>query len=137
MRKLVNKLPKAIRWLIITAILTIIVGGSAYAYVALMGTGQVTIQECLSFIGSNTFAVTLYPQETKMVQLTVANASPIDLSVDLNTTITPDPQGKGLTVSVPSKITVPAIGQVVVTITITATKNATPGTYQVSVEFAR
>ncbi len=35
--------------------------GGVLAYTALTGTGQVTVQEALSFVGSSSFDVNLYP----------------------------------------------------------------------------
>ncbi len=111
--------------------------GGVYAYIALTSTGQVTVQEPLSFIGSNTFAVNLYPQQSTTAYLTVANASPVAMDVDLVSSATPDPGAKGLTVNIPNKITVPGNGQITVTITMTASKSAEPGVYTVSIAFDR
>lgn len=130
-------LPFFVRWLLITFLILGIVAGGVYAYIALTGQGQITVKEPLSFVGSNTFAVDLFPLETKTAQLTIANASSSNLSVDLDYTISPDPTGKGLTVSIPNKITAPATGQVIVNIQISASKSAVPGTYTVTITFDR
>ena len=126
---------KSIRWILATLLLLLIVGAGAYAYVALTSTGEVTIDECLSFVGSNTFSVSMYPQGTEVVQLTIANASPDDIAIDLISTITPEL--KGITIDIPKKLTVPAVGQVVVDITISAGKSAAPQTYVISIEVDR
>lgn len=111
--------------------------GAVYAYRALTSTEQVEVQEALSFVGSSTFDVSLYPQESQTVQLTVANASSVAMDVDLTSAVTPDPSPKGLTVSIPAKITVPATGQIVVNIDITAGKSAEPQSYSVSIYLDR
>ena len=111
--------------------------GSVLAYIALTGTGHVTVQEPLSFVGSSSFSVSLYPQQSVSAQLTVANASPVAMDVDLISSVTPEPGAKGLTIGIPNKITVPGNGQTIVTITITAGKSAEPNVYTVSIAFDR
>ena len=123
---------------IIAAVMFLSVAGTGVlAYRALTAIGEVTVVECLSFVGSNTFNVSLYPQESTSAQVTVANASSLDIDVDLNFIVTPDPGPKGLTVSIPNKITVPATGQETVIINITADKGAEPNTYIVTIDFDR
>ena len=116
-----------IRWLLVTLLILLGVGGAVWAYTALTSTGEITVEECLSFVGPSTFSVSLYPQESETVQLTVANASSQAIGVDLLSTVTPDPGAKGLTVGIPNKITAPAIGQVVVVAAITAMMVAPEG----------
>ena len=126
---------KAIRWILVTVLILLLAGGGVWAYKALTSTGEVTIDECLSFIGSNTFSVSMYPQGTEVVNLTIANASPDDIDIDLISEIIPDL--KGITIDIPKKLTVPAEGQVVVDITISAGKSAAPQTYVISIEVDR
>lgn len=137
MKRLWRTLPHAVRWLLVTLLILAMTVGGVVAYYALTGTGDITVEEALSFVGPTSFSVTLYPQESDTAQLTVANASSLDMDVDLLSTIDPDPGAKGMTVDIPNSITVPATGQVVVDITITAGKNAEPGTYIVSIIFDR
>jgi len=59
------------------------------------------------------------------------------MDVDLVSAVTPDPGPKGLTITIPNKITVPAGGQTVVNIDITAGKSAEPQSYNVSIFFDR
>jgi hypothetical protein len=54
------------------------------------------------------------------------------MDVDIINTITPDPGTKGMTITVPNKVTVPASGQVSFDITITAGKSAEPVTYTIT-----
>jgi len=126
---------KALRWILVTVLILLLAGGGVWAYKALTSTGEVTIDECLSFVGSNTFSVSMYPQGAEVVQLTIANASPDDIAIDLISTITPEL--KGITIDIPKKLTVPAEGQVVVDITISASKSAAPQTYVISIEVDR
>jgi len=127
----------AIRWLLITMLLLTLTAGGVWAYKALTATGDITITECLSFVGDSTFTVNLYPQESDTATITVANSSGFDMEVDLVSTVLPDPGTKGLTVDIPSKITVPAAGEVAVSISITAGKNVVPDSYTVSIDFER
>lgn len=119
------------RWLLVTLTLMAIVGIGAWAYTALTSEGTVTIDECLSWVGTNTFDVQLYPQGSDTRTLTLANASPDDIDVDLISTITPDL--KGVTVSIPNKVTVPATGQASFDVVVNASKSAEPLVYQISI----
>lgn len=130
-------LPKAIRWLLGTIVLLMLITGGVYAYLALTATGEVTVEECLSFVGPNTFTVSLYPQESETVEITVANASSLDIDVDLISKVSPKGDKKGLTVAIPDVITVPATGQKVVFIDIEASKSAEPIIYEISIQFER
>jgi len=112
-----------------------IVGIGAWAYVALTGTGTVRVDECLSWVGSNTFDVTLYPQGSDTRTLTLANASPDDISIDLLSTITPDL--KGVTIDISKKITVPANGQASFDVVVNASKSAEPNVYSILIEVSR
>jgi len=132
-----RKLSRVVRWLLTTTVAMMIVGGAAYAYVALTGTGEVTVVENLSWVGDNTFAVNVFPQESIVETLTIANASSVAMEVDIVTTIDPDPGAKGMTIDIPAKITIPAIGQQAFNVTITAGKSAEPITYTVTFEIAR
>ena len=137
MKKRWRILPEFIRWLLVTLIILVIIGGFVAAFTALTGTGDITVEENLSFVGPSTFTVSLYPQESEVAQLTVANASSIDMDIDLASTVIPDPGTQGLTVDLPNNVTVPGSGQVVIDITITAGKSAEPQVYSVSIEIIR
>lgn len=125
-------IPKIIRWFLVTTTLILLTAGGVYAYQALTGQGQVTVIENLSWVGDSTFEVSLYPQESTTETLTLANASSVSMDVDIINTITPDPGTKGMTITVPNKVTVPASGQVSFDITITAGKSAEPVTYTIT-----
>jgi len=137
MKRLWRGIPSIIRWLLVTMLLLIIVGGAAYAYKALTATVEVTVEECLSFIGPSDFQVSLYPGEIITVQVIIDNASSVDIEVDLVAFTDPDPGTKGLSINYPGKITVPALGLETVNIGISASKSAVPGTYTVSIDFDR
>ena len=128
-------LSSVVRWLLVTITIMALAGGSVLAYTALTGTGEVTVNECLSWVGENTFNVSLYPQEVKVVNLTLANVSSVAIEVEITSDVSPRP--KGLTVDIPSSIIVPAVGQQMFSITITADKDAEPNTYTVEFEIAR
>ena len=126
---------KILRQVIIIILVVGLIAGGVRAYVALTGSGDITVTEPLSFVGNSTFSVNLL--ETTTAELTIANASSSDLSVDLTSVIVPDPGNKGLTVDIPNSITVPANGQAVIDITIMAGKSAVPDTYSVSIVIDR
>ena len=136
MKKIWRKLPSLVRWALVTIMILALTGGAVYAYVALTATGDVTVEECLSWVGDNTFSVTLYPQESQIEALTLANASSQDMEVDFLSTIIPDP-GSGMTIDIPNKVTVPGDGQVSFDITISAGKSVAPNSYSVSIEVVR
>ena len=123
--------------LAIALIALLITLGAVWAYTALTSTGDVTVEENLSWVGSNTFSVSLYPQESDTVSLTLANASVIDMDVDLTSTVTPDTGAKGLTISLPNKLTVPGSGQIAFDVDIVAGKNAEPQAYTVEILIER
>ena len=125
-------LPSVARWLLVTITLMAVTGGSVLAYRALEGQGEVTVIENLSWVGENTFAVNVYPQESVMETLTLANASSVEMEVDIVSTIDPDPGAKGMDIDIPAKVTIPAIGQQSFDVTITAGKSAEPITYTVT-----
>ncbi len=137
MKKLWRTLPHFVRWSLVTLLILAVIGGGVYAYVALTATGDITVEESLSFVGSSTFSVSLYPQESEVAQITVANASSIDMDIDLASTVIPDPGPQGLTVDLPNNVSVPGSGQVVIDITITAGKSAEPQVYSVEIEIVR
>lgn len=136
-KKVWKGLPSITRWLLVTFIAMLIMSGAAYAYVALTGTGQVTVVENLSWVGENTFAVNLYPQESVTKSLTIANASSSAMIADIVSTVTPDPGSKGMSIDMPKTVTVPANGQVPFNITITVGKSAEPITYTITFEIQR
>jgi len=114
-----------------------VTGGSVLAYRALEGQGEVTVIENLSWVGENTFAVNVYPQESVMETLTLANASTVEMDVDIVSSIDPDPGAKGMSIDVPSGVTVPANGSASFDITITAGKSAEPIVYTVTFNIER
>lgn len=130
-----RRLSRFTRWLLVTLTLMAVAGIGAWAYTALTSQGTVTIDECLSWVGTNTFDVQLYPQGSDTRTLTLANASPDAIDVDLISTITPDL--KGVTIDIDSKITVPASGQASFDVVVNASKSAEPNTYSILIEVSR
>jgi len=137
LKKLWHLLPGALRWLLVTILIMGLAAGSVLAYKALTGTGTVTVVEALSWVGPNTFDVQLYPQESTTQTLTLANASSLDLDVDIDWKVKPDPLKKGLTVTIPTSITVPAYGQQSFNVQVVVSKSAEPGTYTITYDIVR
>ena len=127
-------IPSAIRWLLVTLVILTMTAGSVLAYRALTAEVEVAIEECLDFVGASTFNILLYPGETDTVQITVSNLSSVDIEVDLTPTIE---GASGLTVDIPRKIIVPAIGEIIIDIDMVASKSAEPGAYFITIDFER
>lgn len=136
MRRFWTSLPNFVRWLLVTLLVIGVIGGAAYAYKILTITGEVTVAEAISVVGDTTFSFSLYPQESASKQFTLANASGVSLDVNLNYTCTPDP-GNDITVTLPNKVTVPAIGQANFTVQVTASKSAEPQSYSIAINVER
>lgn len=117
-----------------TLLILFLLTSGVYAYVALTGHVEVTVSEALSFVGDSDFSLQLYPQEQQTMQVTVANASSVDMEVDINYTVTPSGH---ITVSVPNKITAPAHGQISFDIAVSASKSVAPGVYSIDYAIAR
>ena len=132
-----KRVSRTIRWVLATIVILMVVAGSAYAYVALTGTGKVTVIENLSWVGDSSFTVSLYPQESVVESLTLANASEVEMDVDIISAIDPDPGAKGMAIDVPAGVTVPANGQAAFSVTITAGKSAEPIAYTITFEISR
>jgi len=130
-------LSSVVRWLLVTITIMALVGGSVLAYTALTGKGYVEVKENLTWVGDSEFTVDLFPQESVVATLAIANASSVAMEVDIVTTIDPDPGAKGMTIDIPNKITIPATGQQAFDVTITAGKSAEPTTYTITFEIAR
>lgn len=136
MKRIWRGLPGVLRWLLVTLLIMAIVGGGSSAFVALTSSSEVAVIECLSWVGESTFSMTLYPQEEDTKTLTLANASSLDMTADILTSVTPDPVGK-LTVSVPPNLTVPANSEQAFDVTVSANKKVVPNTYTITLQIDR
>lgn len=116
-------------------LVSLVLGAGVLAYTALTATVTIEVEEPLSFVGANTFSVTMYPQGTATRTITIANASPIALEIDLVETIVPPL--RGITVTYPKKIVIPAAGQGAVIVSIAASKSAEPGSYVITIQVTR
>ena len=128
-------LPPVTRWLLVTLLLLVVIPGSVLAYRALTAEIEVTIPECLDFVGPSSFQVVLYPGETETVQITISNISSVSLEVDLISTVTGGTGG--LTADIPKKITVAGKDETTVSINMLASKGAAPGNYLITIDFER
>jgi uncharacterized membrane protein len=137
MKRKFRALPAFIRWLLVTLVILGIAGGGTYAYVALTSTSTVQVNEALSFVGDHQFTLNIYPQDSTSYTITVANASTHDMEVNLLSSINPDPTGKGITITIPNKITAPASGQVSFNVQIAASKSVVPGSYSIAISLDR
>ena len=127
-------LPPTIRWLAITLLILTVTTGSVLAYRALTAEVEVTVEECLSFVGTSSFQVLLYPGESETVQIAIANLSSVDIEIDL----IPTAIGiENLTITIPKKITASAKGETTVNIGILASKSTIPGIFTITISFER
>ncbi len=130
-----KNLVKVFRWLLVTIAAVAVVAGGVLAYQALTGTGTVTVKENLSWVGSNTFTVNLYPQESVVETLTLANASGVAMDIDVTSEVLPAPDG--ITVTIPKNLTIPANGQLPFNIEIATSKSAVPQAYTITFGIVR
>lgn len=131
-----KRIPTAARWILVTlAIIAVTSSITFAAYKALHSEGTVQIDECLSWVGSNTFEVQLYPQESETVTLTIRNVSSLPIDVELVDKI--NPKIKGLEVTMPDVVTVPAGGDLDVDILVAAGKDCEPGACDVTIDVER
>ena len=128
-------LPPIIRWGLVTLLILMMTVGVVLAYKALTAEVEVTLEECLSFVGDSSFQVLLYPGETETVQVIISNQSSVPIEVDLDSTITGG--DGGLTVDIPKKITVASKDETIININILASQSAVPGTYLITIDFER
>ena len=128
-------LPPVIRWGLVTLLILMMTTGVVLAYKALTAEIEVTLEECLSFVGDSSFQVLLYPGETETVQITIFNQSSVSLEIDLVSTVTGGTGG--LTVNIPKKITIAGKDEATVSINMLASKSAEPGTYLITIDFER
>lgn len=122
--------------LISALIITLVTGTWVWAYVALTGTVQLEVQENLSFVGESQFELEGYPGQTLYQEVTVANASPDDMDIDVGYVVMPNP-GSDLNVNTPKNVTVPGAGEATFEITITISKSAAPMFYEINYEIIR
>ena len=117
-------------------IFLLLVGAGVWAYIALQGSVEVTVEEPLSFVGTSTFQVTAYAGESATQTVTVANAASVSIGIDIPYNVDPDPSGE-VTISVPNAITIPATGQLEIDIDIDISKSAAPAVYTITYDIVR
>jgi len=122
--------------LISALIITLVTGIGVWAYTALVGTIELGVEENLSFVGDSEFQLEGYPGQTLYQEITVANASPDDMNIDVGYLVMPDPSSD-LRVDTPKNVTVPGEGEKTFEITITINKSATPMFYEINYEIVR
>lgn len=86
-------------------------------------------------MGTNTFEVHLYPQESETVTLTIKNVSSLPIDIELVDKVTP--KIKGLNITIPDVVTVPADGQIDVDILVEAGKDCEPGSCDITIDVER
>ncbi len=128
---------KGLRNALLSAVIIVLVSGAGvWAYIALTGTIGFEVKENLSFVGSSDFVLDGYPGQSIDQRITIANASPDEMEIDVGYTVSPDPSG-GISVNVPKKITVPGAGELDIIITIIISKSASPTSYDIAYEIIR
>lgn len=128
---------KLLKVIIVVALIILLVSAvGVWAYTALTGTVQLEVQENLSFVGESQFELESYPGQTLYQEVTVANASPDDMDIDVGYLVMPGP-GSDLSVNTPKNVTVPGDGEATFEITITISKSAAPMFYEINYEIIR
>jgi len=122
---------------LVSALIIILVAAAwVGAYTALTGIIQLEVQENLSFVGESEFGLEGYPGQTLYQAVTIANASPDDMNIDVGYMVMPDP-GTDLNVNTPKNVTVPGGGEVTFEITIIISNSAAPAFYEINYEIIR
>lgn len=122
--------------LISALMITLVVSVGVWAYTALTGIIQLEVKENLSFVGESEFGLEGYPGQTLYQAITVANASPDDMNIDVGYVVMPDP-GNDLNVNTPKNVTVPGEGEATFEVTITISNSAVPAFYEINYEIIR
>lgn len=104
------------------------------AYLVITVIGSVTVEESIT-VAPTSFAVTLKPKEVHSEPLTISNSGTADVDVELAMTVLP---GVGVVVTLSKdKVTVPASGSTIVTVTSRAKNDVIPGPYTISTSISR
>ena len=95
---------------------------------------DVTVQENI-VVDPGTIEVDLFPNDTveKILLLTNLAENPVDVDIHISLT----PSGQGVHVEAPEAVVVPGLGSLEVSIYISASNDAVPGAYTVTVEVER
>jgi len=121
-------------WLLTPLIALLAIGVVYAAYTIINITGEVQVSEAIT-VSPTSFAVGLYPAESVVEVLTISNAGSEAIEVNFVALVTPpNPE---LSVSVPTKVTIPASGSELASITISASKSLEPGLFTVEVGVTR
>ena len=123
------------RAFLMLVIITSFAVGVVFAYSSLTARVAVEVKEPLSWVGSNEVSVSLYPRESKTVAFTLRNASSATVDADLDYIVVP--ALIDVDVSVPKKLSVPAVSTASFNVGITAGKSAPPGTCNVTISVSR
>ena len=129
-RRLKNALISALMITLVTAV-------GVWAYTALTGIIQLEVRENLSFVGDSEFQLEGYPGQTLYQEVTIANASPDDMNIDVGYVVMPQPPGNDLNVNTPKNVTVPGEGEATFEVTITISNSAAPAFYEIYYEIIR
>jgi hypothetical protein len=136
MKRVWGRLPGFVRWTLVTVTILAIAASGAAAYTALTMTGEVSITESLSWVGDPSFTVQLYPQEETVQSATIANASATGITIDVLSTVDPDP-GNDVTVDLPNSVTIPGSSSTSFDITISASKSVPPVSFTITLNVDR
>ena len=133
--------------LLVAVLVLVLAAGSAFAaHTVFMGNATATVVEAITvtntggdggeaFTGPSNnavWAVSLYPGETKTLNVLVTNASSAALPISTTGT-----GGEGVTAGWTGPTTVPASGSITLTLTMTADADASPGARTVFFAIAR
>lgn len=119
--------------------LMLVGGGVLASYMLQNGNAEVTVLESISvtnisggddgnFDGAGTWAVTLYPGQSKHLDVLVSNASPVVVLIGATANVSSEVADAGISALWSGLGTVGANGSITITLTVTATGDISPTT---------
>jgi len=128
---------KRLFWIVALLLAFLVTAGVAYgAYAILTITGIVTVSKPIT-ITPETFEIgtpeePFYPAMTFIQELLLENAGPEAIDVDF-ASYTVDPIDAELTVTLPTKVTVPGNGSTTAEVEVVASQSLAPGTFSITI----
>lgn len=120
------------RLLLAVALLALLFVTAIGAYLIITITGNVQVEESIT-ITPDSFAMTMYPGETQIQEIEIVNSSNIDVTVDINFTVS-SPE---IIVTVPDFVDIGPNGTEIFDIEIFAPLDIEPSDFTITIEISR